>query len=341
MSENSEIPGSGNMRVIECPSFGGPDALQLGERPIPDHGPHDVLIRVVAAGVNRPDVLQRMGKYPPPPNASDLIGLEVSGYVAALGAEVQERDLSVGDPVCALLAGGGYAEFVAVPVEQVLPVPEGLSMIEAAGVPETFFTVWANVFERGALREGEVFLVHGGSSGIGTTAIQLASAFGARVFATAGSSDKCKACEELGAERAINYRDEDFVEVVKEATDGHGTDVILDMVGGPYTAKNIDLMAPDGRLVYIAFLLGAKVEINLAKIMMKRLTLTGSTLRARPPAEKGRLALAIHSRVWPVLESGRVKPVIHKTFPLERAADAHRVLEASGHIGKVILTVGR
>lgn len=327
------------MRVVECHGEGGVDVLAIGERPVPDYGPHEVLIRVAAAGVNRPDILQRMGKYPPPPGASDILGLEVAGHIVAIGDDVQDRDFEVGDAVCALLAGGGYAEFVAVPIEQVLPVPRGLSLVEAAAVPETFFTVWANVFERGALAEGERFLVHGGASGIGTTAIQLARAFGARVFTTAGSPEKCEACRRLGADLAVNYREEDFVEKIREATGGAGVDVILDMVGGPYTAKNIELLAPEGRLVYIAFLLGARVEVNLAKIMMKRLTLTGSTLRSRPPSEKGRLAIELHNEVWPLLEAGKVKPVIHRVFPLEAVAEAHRELESGRHIGKVVLTL--
>jgi NADPH:quinone reductase len=328
------------MRAIEISSPGGPEVLRLAQRPVPTPAAGELLIRVAAAGVNRPDLLQRMGKYPPPAGASDLPGLEVAGTVEALGAGAEAAGFRAGDAVCALLAGGGYAEFVNVSAEQVLPVPRGLDMVAAAGVPETFFTVWTNVFERGRLQSGEAFLVHGGTSGIGTTAIQLAHARGARVFATAGSADKCAACAKLGADRAINYRDEDFVAVVREATQGRGVDVILDMVGGPYVAKNIECLATDGRLVYIAFLQGARVEVNLAQIMMKRLTLTGSTLRARSASEKGRLARELRREVWPLLESGAVRPIVHATFPLEQAAEAHRVLEAGAHVGKVVLTMG-
>jgi len=328
------------MRAIEITRPGGPEVLQLVERPTPKPGPGELLIRVRAAGVNRPDLLQRMGKYPPPAGASDLPGLEVSGVVEAAGPGVEHAAVRPGDAVCALLAGGGYAEYVAVPVEQVLPLPAGMDPVAAAGVPETVFTVWTNVFERGRLAAGERFLVHGGASGIGTTAIQLAHARGATVFATAGSGEKCAACLRLGADRAINYREEDFAEVIRAATGGRGVDVILDMVGGPYVAKNIESLAPDGRLVYIAFLQGARVEVNLATIMMKRLTLTGSTLRARSVAEKGRLAREVEREVWPLFVSGAIKPCVHATFPLEQAADAHRALEAGDHVGKVILSVG-
>jgi putative PIG3 family NAD(P)H quinone oxidoreductase len=296
------------------------------------------LIRVVAAGVNRPDVLQRYGKYPPPAGASDLPGLEVAGRVVACGTDA--KGFKVGDQVCALLAGGGYAEYAVAPAPQCLPAPKGLTAIEAAAVPETFFTVWTNVFERGRLQHGETFLVHGGASGIGTTAIQLARAHGARVFATAGTAEKCAACERLGAERAINYRDEDFVAVVKEETGGAGADVILDMVGGEYTARNLDLLRIDGRLVQIAFLKGSKVEIDLNPLMRKRLTFTGSTLRARSIAEKGAVAAAVRRNVWPLVESGKVKPVIHATFPLAEAAKAHAMMEADQHIGKIVLTTG-
>lgn len=328
-----------SMRAIEISSPGGPEVLRLVSRPVPTAAAGEVLIRVAAAGVNRPDLLQRMGKYPPPPGASDLPGLEVAGMVEAIGPGAEAAGFAVGDRVCALLAGGGYAEFVNVPAGQVLPAPRGIDLVAAAGVPETFFTVWTNVFERGRLAAGEAFLVHGGTSGIGTTAIQLAQARGASVFATAGSPEKCAACVRLGAMRAINHREEDFVPVIREATQGRGVDVILDMVGGPYVAKNIECLAVEGRLIYIAFLQGARVEVNLAQIMMKRLTLTGSTLRARSAEEKGRIAEELRREVWPLLESGAVRPIVHATFPLERAADAHRELEAGTHIGKVVLAV--
>ncbi|MEX2200757.1 MAG: NAD(P)H-quinone oxidoreductase, partial [Dongiaceae bacterium] len=286
---------------------------------------------------NRPDILQRHGGYPPPKGASDIPGLEVAGRVVALGEGV--TNFAVGDPVCALLAGGGYAEYAAVPALQCLRVPKGMGMVEAAAIPETYFTVWTNVFERGALAPEETFLVHGGSSGIGTTAIQLAHVFGARVFATASGPDKCKACRDLGAEIAIDYRKEDFVEVVKDATDGRGADVILDMVGGDYVARNLKSLALEGRLVQIAFLKGSKVELDLLPMMLKRQFITGSTLRPRSPAEKGAIATALRTRVWPLLEAGKVKPVIYKTFPLAQAAEAHRLMETNKHIGKIVLTV--
>lgn len=330
------IPAS--MTAIEITQPGKPEVLKPTSRPTPKPTAGEVLIRVVAAGVNRPDVLQRYGKYPPPAGASDLPGLEVAGRIVACGTDA--KGFKVGDQVCALLAGGGYAEYAVAPAPQCLPVPKGLTAIEAAAVPETFFTVWTNVFERGRLQHGETFLVHGGASGIGTTAIQLARAHGARVFATAGTAEKCAACERLGAERAINYRDEDFVAVVKEETAGAGADVILDMVGGEYTARNLDLLRIDGRLVQIAFLKGSKVEIDLNPLMRKRLTFTGSTLRARSVAEKGAVAAAVRRNVWPLVESGKVKPVIHATFPLAEAAKAHAMMEADQHIGKIVLTTG-
>jgi putative PIG3 family NAD(P)H quinone oxidoreductase len=305
------------------------------ERPRPSPAAGDVLIRVAAAGVNRPDVFQRLGRYPPPPGASDIPGLEVAGIVEEIGADV--RDFHVGDAVCALVAGGGYAEYCAAPVPQCLPAPRGLDLVSAGAIPETFFTVWTNVFERGRLQAGDTLLVHGGSSGIGTTAIQLARAHGSRVFATAGSPEKCAACERLGAERAIDYRREDFVAVVRELTGGRGVDVVLDMVGGDYFARNIDALALDGRLVEIATLHGVKAELNIQTIMHRRLTITGSTLRARPVAEKGAIARAVHQHVWPLLESGAVKPIIHATFPLRAAAEAHRIMESSAHIGKLVL----
>jgi NADPH2:quinone reductase len=331
----SGLPHS--MTAIEITAPGGPDVLQPTTRPVPQPGPGEVLIRVVAAGVNRPDVLQRAGAYPPPPGASDLPGLEVAGEIAAIGPDV--TGFSVGDQVCALTPGGGYAEYCVTPAPQVLPVPKGLSLVEAAAVPETFFTVWSNVFDRGRLAEGETLLVHGGSSGIGTTAIQLAKAFGARVFTTAGSADKCEACERLGADRAINYKTEDYGAVIKELTGKKGVDVVLDMVGGDYVQRDIDIMAPDGRRVSIAFLGGPKVTLNLTKVMVNRLTLTGSTLRPRPVAEKGKIAQALRERVWPLLEAGKIKPLIFKTFPLAEAAAAHTLMESSSHIGKIVLTL--
>ncbi len=334
MSDN--LPAE--MTAIEITEFGAPEVLVPGTRPLPQPAAGEVLIQVAAAGINRPDVLQRQGGYAPPPGASDIPGLEVAGSVVALGEGVTE--VALGEQVTALVAGGGYAEYCTAPAPQCLPVPAGLSLAEAAAIPETFFTVWTNVFDRGGLVEGESFLVHGGSSGIGTTAIQLASAFGARVFATAGSAEKCQACVDLGAERAINYRDEDFVEVVKAATDGKGVDLILDMVGGDYIARDVAALAPDGRLVFIAFLGGPKVELNFMPVMLKRLTITGSTLRPRPIAFKGAIAARLKERVWPLLESGRLRPVMHQTFPLEQAAAAHALMESSAHIGKIVLTVG-
>ena len=327
------------MKAVEISKPGPPDVLKPAERPVPSLGPDEILIEVAAAGINRPDLLQRTGNYNPPPGASDLPGLEVAGRVAAVAPGV--TTFKVGDAVCALVAGGGYAEFCAAPAAQVLQIPAGLSLLEAAAVPETFFTVWSNVFDRGRLRPGESLLVHGGSSGIGTTAIQLGRAFGARVFATAGDAEKCDACRGLGAERAINYRDEDFAAIVKEATGGKGVDVVLDMVGGDYVPRNIDCMAVDGRHVSIAFLRGAKTQLNLEPVMRKRLTLTGSTLRPRPVAEKGAIAESLLAKVWPKLADGSVKPVIHATFPLAEAAAGHALMESSRHIGKIMLTTGR
>ncbi|MEX2650185.1 MAG: NAD(P)H-quinone oxidoreductase [Alphaproteobacteria bacterium] len=326
------------MTVVEIASPGGPEVLRPAERPVPEPGVGELLVAVAAAGVNRPDVLQRQGGYAPPPGASDIPGLEVAGRVVALGPGAE--GFRVGDAVCALVAGGGYAEYCAVPAPQTLPVPASLDMVHAAGIPETFFTVWTNVFQRGALLPGESLLVHGGSSGIGTTAIQLASARGSRVFATAGSADKCRACEGLGAERCINYRTEDFVEVVLELTGKRGVDVVIDMVGGDYVARNLKLVALEGRIVIIAFLSGAKVTLDLGPLMMKRVVLTGSTLRPRTVEQKGKIAAELAAEVWPLLASGRVKPVIHKTFPLAQAAEAHRLMESSAHTGKIVLTVG-
>lgn len=325
------------MLAIEIARPGPPDVLVPVERPKPSPGPGEVLIRVAAAGVNRPDVMQREGRYPPPPGAPDIPGLEVAGKIVELGSDA--GDWRVEDLVCALVSGGGYAEYCVAPAPQCLPVPAALDTIAAAGIPETFFTVWTNVFERGRLAAGETLLVHGGASGIGTTAIQLARAFGARVFATAGTSEKCRACERLGADRAINYRTEDFVEATRALTDGRGVDVILDMVGGDYIARNLEILATNGRLVQIAFLKGPKVEIDFTPVLQRRLTITGSTLRPRSVEEKGAIARALRARVWPLLDSGTVQPVIHATFPLARAAEAHRMMEADTHIGKIILTV--
>ena len=324
------------MRVVEISTPGGPDVLRVAERPTPVPGPGEVLIKVAAAGVNRPDVLQRLGKYPPPPGASDIPGLEVAGHVAARGeGVVQWQD---GDAVCALVSGGGYAEYCVAPQVQCVRPPGTLSLVETAAVPETFFTVWSNVFDRGKLQPRESILIHGGSSGIGTTAIQLAASFGARVFATAGTDEKCAACERLGAERAVNYRTIDWAQAFKDATDGRGVDLILDMVGGDYVARNLDLLAIEGRLVQIAFLKSSKVELDLMQVMRRRLTVTGSTLRPRSPEEKGLIARALEQKVWPLIESGQVRPVLHAQFPFERAADAHRLMEASTHIGKIVLT---
>ncbi len=331
----SSLPSS--MTAIEIKEPGGPEVLTPCEREVPQPGPGEVLIEVAAAGINRPDVLQRTGGYPPPPGASDIPGLEVAGRIAALGSDV--TDLKVDDQVTALVAGGGYAEFCLAPAPQCLPVPKGLTAIQAAALPETFFTVWTNVFDRGGLQAGESLLVHGGSSGIGTTAIQLASKLGARVFTTAGSADKCQACEDLGAERAINYREEDFVAVVKEMTDGKGVNVVLDMVGGSYIQRNISALAPDGRLCYIAFLGGPKAEVNFAPVMLKRITISGSTLRPRPVAFKAEIAQNLRKTVWPLIEAGEIAPVVHKTFPLREAKEAHSLMESSTHIGKIVLTV--
>jgi putative PIG3 family NAD(P)H quinone oxidoreductase len=325
------------LRVIEIARFGPPDGLQLAERPMPRPGAGEVLIKVAAAGVNRPDVVQRYGKYPPPPGASDLPGLEVAGHIAERGEGVVQW--RAGDAVCALLSGGGYAEYCVAPQAQCLRPPDTLSLVEAAAVPETFFTVWTNVFERGRLQANETILVHGGSSGIGTTAIQLAREFGARVFTTAGSEAKCQACRELGASLAVNYRNTDFVAACKDATAGRGVDLVLDIVGGDYLARNLDVLALEGRLVQIAFLSSSKVELDLMQMMRRRLTITGSTLRPRTPEEKGQIGRALEAHVWPLIAAGRVKPIIHARLPLERAADAHRMMEASEHIGKIVLIV--
>jgi putative PIG3 family NAD(P)H quinone oxidoreductase len=331
----SKLPTT--MTAIEIDGFGGPDVLKPTTRPVPLPGTGEVLIEVAAAGVNRPDIHQRQGNYAPPPGASDIPGLEVAGKIVATGLGVHHY--KVGQEVCALVAGGGYAAYCVAPEPQVLPVPKGLSLIEAAAIPETFFTVWTNLFERGGLKAGEITLIHGGSSGIGTTAIQLAKAFGARVFTTAGSREKCQACEKLGADITIEYKREDFAEVIKGKTAGRGVDVILDMVGGDYFQRNINSLAMDGRLVSISFLRGAQVEVNFMPVMRNRLTLTGSTLRPRSVQEKGAIAAALHAKVWPLIEKGTVKPLIERTFPLTEAAAAHRLLESSSHVGKIVLTV--
>lgn len=323
------------MKAIEITQPGPPEVLQLVERPEPFPAAGEVLIDVTAAGVNRPDVLQRLGKYPVPPGASDIPGLEVAGVVAAVGADV--RGWTVGEPICALLAGGGYAERAVAPQEQCLPIPKGLTAIQAAGIPETFFTVWTNVFQRGRLQAGETILIHGGTSGIGTTAIQLAHVFGARVFTTAGSDAKCAAAKALGADEAFNYRTQDWVAAAKDATGGRGVDLILDMVGGDYIGRNLDLLVVEGRLVQIAFLKSAKAELDFSVMMRKRQWITGSTLRPRTPLEKGAIARELLEQVWPLLEQGRVAPVIHQTFPLADAAAAHRMMEAGTHIGKLVL----
>jgi NADPH2:quinone reductase len=325
------------MRAIEITAPGGPEVLRVTQRPVPVPAFNEVLIEVAAAGVNRPDVLQRKGGYPPPPGASDIPGLEVAGTIVVTGAGVNER--RSGDRVCALVTGGGYAEYVAAPAPQCLPIPRGLTFVEAAGLPETFFTVWVNVFERAGLKDSETLLIHGGSSGIGVTAIQMARAFGHRVLVTAGSPDKCAACEKLGASRAINYRTEDFVAVVKEVTGGKGVDVILDMVGGDYVPRELACLADDGRLSLIAFLGGTKAMIDMTDILRRRLTITGSTLRARSVEVKGAIAQVLKQKVWPLIEAGKIRPVIYRTFRLEEAPAAHALMESSAHIGKIILEV--
>ncbi len=323
------------MLAIEIRTPGGPEVLTPVERPDPVPAAGELLIAVAAAGVNRPDLMQRRGSYPPPPGASDIPGLEIAGTVAAIGPGVQ--GWAVGDPVCALVAGGGYATRAIAPTLQCLPIPQGFSMVSAAAIPETFFTVWTNLFDRAHLAPGESVLIHGGTSGIGTTAIQLASARGSRVFATAGSDDKCRACERLGAERGINYRTQDFVDVVLELTAGRGVDVILDMVGGAYVARNLSILATEGRLSQIAIMGGESAPVDFRRVLSKRLTITGSTLRPRSAAEKGVIAQALRREVWPLLDSGRVTPVIFRTFPLAQASDAHRLLESGEHIGKIVL----
>jgi len=325
------------MRAVEIAKPGGPEVLIPAERPLPSPKAGEILVKVAAAGVNRPDVLQRMGLYPVPPDASDLPGLEIAGEVVACGAAA--KMWRPGDRVCALVHGGGYAEYCVAPEVQALPAPKGLSLAEAASLPETFFTVWSNVFDRAGLKAGETLLVQGGSSGIGVAAIQMAAAMGNRVFATAGSDEKCAACVKLGAERAINYRTQDFVAELKAATGGKGVNVILDMVGGDYFPRELKCLADDGRLVFIAFLRGPKTELDINEVMRRRLTITGSTLRPRPVEVKGAIARSLRERVWPLIEAGRIKPVIYKTFPLAEAREAHTLMESSQHIGKIVLTV--
>ncbi len=325
------------MRYINISEHGGPEVMEIKEGEAPDPGKSEVLIKVHAAGVNRPDVMQRQGLYPPPPSASPILGLEVAGEVVATSKDVSAW--SVSDRVCALTNGGGYAEYVAVPAGQCLPVPAGLPMEEAAALPETFFTVWANVFDRARLKPGERFLVHGGSSGIGTTAIQMAKSLGSRVFTTAGSAEKCAACQRLGADVAVNYHEQDYVKVLKEATDGQGVDVILDMVGGDYVARNLELAAKDGRIVSLSFIKGSRVQIDMIHILLKRLIITGSTLRPLSSEAKAGIAEKLYAKIWPLIESREIKPLIAARFPLEDAAESHRLLESSKHIGKIILTV--
>ncbi len=323
------------MTCIEISGPGGPEVLRPATRPVPVPGAGEVLVRVAAAGINGPDIYQRQGTYPPPPGASDIPGLEIAGTVVAAGESV--AGWKVGDAVCALTVGGGYAEYCTAPAPQCLPVPAGLDLVEAAALPETFFTVWTNVFDRAGLRAGETVLVHGGAGGIGTTAIQMASRLGSRVFATEGGADRCRVCEDLGADRAIDYETEDFVTVVKEATAGKGVDVILDIVGGDYVGRNIACLTRDGRLVNIAFRRGSRVEIDLMPVMLKRLTITGSTLRVQPVARKAEIAGALKERVWPLIEAGTIRPVIHVRLPLAAAAQGHRLMEGAKHVGKIML----
>ena len=325
------------MRYIDLPAFGGPEAMVLAEGPLPPVGPADVLIEVAYAGVNRPDVAQRSGRYNAPPGASPVMGLEVAGKVVAAGKEAGRW--KVGDSVCALTPGGGYAEYAATPAAHCLPIPRGMGVREASGLPENFFTVWVNAFDTLRLEAGETFLVHGGTSGIGLTAIQLAKAFGATVFTTAGSDEKAAFCRAIGADHAFNYRTQDFAAEIAAIVGKKGVDVILDMVGGDYIGKNLKLLATEGRLGFIAFLQGSKAEVDFGRVMLKRQTITGSTLRARPDAQKTAIAQALEAKVWPLLEAGRVKPVIHEVFRLERVAEAHRLMETSTHIGKIMLEV--
>ena len=325
------------MNCVEVKEPGGPEVLVPTIRPVPEVGEGEVLVKVAAAGINGPDIYQRKGLYPPRPGQTDLPGLEISGTVVALGLGAQ--GLKIGDKVCALTNGGGYAEYCVAPDTQCLPIPTGLSMVEAAGVPETFFTVWTNIFERAGLQPGESILIHGGAGGIGTTAVQLASALGSRVIITEGSDEKCQACLGLGAENAVNFTKEDFVDIAREFGGGRGVNVILDVVGGDYIEKNIKSLAPEGRLVSIAFLKGSKVEINLMPVMLKGLKLMGSVLRSQPKKRKAEIAAGLIEKVWPLLNSGKVKPIIHKELPLAEAAEGHRIMEGAGHIGKIMLVV--
>jgi NADPH2:quinone reductase len=326
------------MKAVEISSFGAPEVLVLTERPDPKPGAGEVLVRVSASGVNRPDVLQRKGAYAPPPGASDLPGLEFAGEIVGGDADAMAKaGFRIGDRVCALVAGGGYAQLAAAPVSQCLPVPKGLSDIEGGALPETFFTVWSNVFDRGRLQKGETLLVQGGTSGIGVTAIQLGKAFGAKVIATAGSANKCKACLEIGADAAINYKEQDFVDEVKRHTDGRGADVALDMVAGDYVAREVKCLADDGRIVIIAVQGGVKSEFNAGEVLRRRLTITGSTLRPRPEAFKAAIAAALRKQVWPLLEAGTVKPIVHKVFDAADAAQAHALMESGSHVGKIML----
>ena len=329
----NNIPQS--MNYIQIEKHGDPEVLKLHSMPVPEPGPGEVLIKVAAAGVNRPDMMQRKGLYPPPPGATDVPGLEVSGTVVSLGQNVSAPPIN--SEVCALVTCGGYAEYCLAAASICLPVPEKISLVNAAGIPETFFTVWTNVFKRGRLKAGESLLVHGGSSGIGTTAIQLGKAFGATVYITAGTSDKCEFCNNLGADAAINYREQNFSEEINRLTEGKGVNVILDMVGGPYFPKNIRLLADEGRLVQIALMQGSKAEVDFRSLLLKRVTLTGSTLRPRSVEEKTKIAQALQKNVWPLLESGAIRPIIHETFPLKQASEAHRLMESSAHIGKILL----
>ena len=323
------------MRAVEITSPGGPEVLKPADRPTPAPRENEILVRVAAAGVNRPDVLQRTGNYPVPPGVSDIPGLEIAGEVVGGSSRLFKQ----GEKVCALVAGGGYAEYCVAPEAQALPIPKGLTPVQAASLPETFFTVWSNVYDRGRLAPGETLLVQGGSSGIGVTAIQIAAAMGNRVFATAGSDEKCAACVRLGAEKAFNYRTQDWSAEVLAATAGKGANVILDMVGGDYVPRELKCLADDGRLVFIAYLRGPKTELNIDTVMRRRLTVTGSTLRPRPIEFKGAIARSLREKIWPLIEAGRIKPEIYKTFPLEQAAEAHRLMESSQHIGKIVLTL--
>jgi NADPH2:quinone reductase len=325
------------MTVVEIAAPGGPEQLKTAVRPIPQPGEGEVLVRVEAAGVNRPDVMQRQGRYPPPPGASDLPGMEIAGEIVALGPRVS--GLSIGDKITSLLPGGGYAAYAIAAAPLCMPVPTGLSMVEAAAIPETYLTVWTNLFERGGCKSGDIVLIHGGTSGIGTTAIQLAKAWGARVYATAGTEKKARACEALGAVRGIDYKTEDFVEVMRAETKGQGVDITLDMVAGSYVQRNLDIAAVDGRVVTISLLGGSRAEINMGTVLIKRLTLTGSTLRSRTIAQKAAVADAVRKNIWPLLAAGKVRPVIFATFPLSEASEAHRLMETSNHIGKIVLTI--